>query len=196
MRVAITLQSGETVLLAVGALLIGMAGWSSLRYHLFQSFTSAPAGTHATRLADTLLAPAFRTTTGQPLRAAGRIEIPRLRLSVQVVDGDEEEGLAVAAVHLAGTPRIGDLGNAVVAGHRDTAFWPLRDVKQGDLIRVRRADGRSAYKVDSIRVVDPDDVSVLQSSPEAALTLLTCYPFRYVGSAPKRFVVHARLLRQ
>ncbi len=113
-------------------------------------------------------------------------------LSVLVVDGNEEQGLSVAAVHLAGTAAIGEPGNAVIAGHRDTAFWPLRNVRVGDLIRLRAAKSHT-YTVRSIQIVGPDDIAILQSGREATLTLVTCYPFHHVGSAPKRFVVRAQL---
>ncbi len=124
----------------------------------------------------------------------GRVDIPRLKLSTLVVDGDDDESLALAAGHVSGTAALGELGNSAVAGHRDSAFRALRGIRAGDAIRVA-AGGRSySYKVSWTQIVMPDDVSVLTSSGgRRELTLITCYPFRYLGSAPKRFIVHAEI---
>ena len=128
------------------------------------------------------------TTAVQPL---GKIEIQRIGLSVVVVEGDDDQQLAVAAGHVAGTAAFGQMGNTVLAGHRDTSFWPLRRVRVGDHIRFRGSKTYN-YVVSTIGIVSPDDVSVLRSKPEErSLTLVTCYPFRYFGSAPKRFIVKA-----
>ena len=118
----------------------------------------------------------------------------RLGLSVLVVDGDEEQGLSVASVHLAGTAPIGGMGNTVIAGHRDTAFWPLRNLKVGDRIRIVARNRVYKYTAQSMQIVEPDDVAVLGADEGQTLTLVTCYPFRYVGSAPQRFVVKAKLI--
>jgi sortase A len=127
--------------------------------------------------------------TAQP----AKLFIPRLGMSVLVVDGDDEGSLALAAGHVKGTSEIGQRGNAVIAGHRDTAFRPLRDIRLGDEVRVE--SGKTyRYIVSETRVVSPDDLSVLKSQDKAELTLVTCYPFSYFGSAPKRFVVRAQML--
>lgn len=113
-------------------------------------------------------------------------------MSVIVVEGDDEAKLGLAAGHMTGTASFGEKGNAVVAGHRDTAFWPLRKIRLGDRIRIR--SGRTyEYIVSSIRVVGPNDVSVLRGNEKRLLTLVTCYPFRYIGSAPKRLIVQANI---
>jgi sortase A len=97
-----------------------------------------------------------------------------------------------AVGHLSDTPMPWDAGNSAFAGHRDGLFRPLKDVKVGDEIRFRTTRDEFRYRVTKTSIVMPDDLSVLapQSDP-ATLTLITCYPFYYVGSAPKRFVVHA-----
>lgn len=122
-----------------------------------------------------------------------RLSIPRLGMSVLIVDGADEDSLALAAGHLKGTPEIGQPGNAVIAGHRDMAFRALRDIRIGDELRV---ESHKTYRfiVSKTRIVSPDDLTVLQSHDTPEITLITCYPFSYFGSAPKRFVVQAQLL--
>lgn len=196
------LRRGELALLVSGCLLLGVMGFSLLRYQLFQSGFHAP---ERSQLLSSGLSAASGKLNGKYLLArdfgghmgsvqvTGRLEIPRLGVSVLVVEGDEEQGLSVAAVHLAGSARIGEKGNAVIAGHRDNAFWPLRNVKLGDVIRLRGAKAHR-YAVRSIRIVSPDDVSVLENGTGSTLTLVTCYPFRHIGSSPQRFVVQAQLV--
>jgi sortase A len=126
----------------------------------------------------------------------GRVEIPRLDLSTIVLEGSQQSVLRHAAGHLIGTPLPGQTGNTAIAAHRDTLFRPLRRIRNGDLIRVTTLAGEFDYRVESTRIVNPEDVSVLASSGEEVLTLVTCYPFYYVGPAPKRFIVRAeRILR-
>jgi sortase A len=122
-----------------------------------------------------------------------KLTIPRLGMSVLVVEGDDENSLSVAAGHVSGTARFGERGNAVIAGHRDMAFRGLSYIKPGDEVRIE--SGRTyRYIVSRTQIVSPEDVSVLKSEDQKELTLVTCYPFDYLGSAPKRFVVQARLL--
>ncbi len=122
-----------------------------------------------------------------------KLSIPRLGMSVLIVEGDDEHSLALAAGHIKGTPQVGERGNAVIAGHRDTAFRALRDIRLGDELRV---DSGKTYRyiVSQTRIVSPEDLSVLQGQDKSELTLITCYPFNYFGSAPKRFVVRAQML--
>jgi sortase A len=138
-----------------------------------------------------------RETPGEPrhLRPeelVGWLEIPRLRLSVMVREGSDTATLAKAAGHLPSTPLPGTLGNVAVAAHRDTFFRPLRNIKVNDRITFTTLQGTFEYQVESLRIVHPTDVSVLRASTEPTLTLVTCYPFYYVGSAPQRFIVRAR----
>ena len=125
---------------------------------------------------------------GAPL---GRLEIPRLGLSVVVAEGDDDDTLKVAVGHLPDTPLPWQEGNSALAGHRDTFFRPLRSVQPGDEIRFATRHGTFRYRVTRHTVVEPDELWVLDASPAAALTLITCYPFDYVGPAPRRFIVHA-----
>jgi sortase A len=121
----------------------------------------------------------------------GRIEVPRLGVSLIVVEGTGESELRRAAGHIAGTALPGQGGNAGIAGHRDTLFRPLRNIRRGDRIDVTTLAGEYRYRVVSTKVVDPDDVAVLRSGKQEILTLVTCYPFYFVGPAPGRFIVRA-----
>lgn len=124
----------------------------------------------------------------------GRLEIPRLNLSTVVFEGADEDVLERGAGHLPGSAQPGDRGNTVVAAHRDTFFRPLRDVRIGDVIKIHTQPKDSVYIVESARVVGPDEVDVMKPTSRPALTLITCYPFRYIGPAPERFVVRAALM--
>jgi LPXTG-site transpeptidase (sortase) family protein len=122
----------------------------------------------------------------------GRLEIPRLNVSVMVMEGDDDATLARAVGHLRETALPWEPGNAVIAGHRDTFFRPLENVREGDEIRMTTTRGTFDYRVIRTDIVEPDDLSALAPTPIRSLTLLTCYPFVYVGSAPQRFIIHAR----
>jgi sortase A len=121
----------------------------------------------------------------------GRIVIPRLLLSAVVVEGIDKTTLRRGAGHIPGTALPGERGNVGVAGHRDTLFRPLKDLKISDEIEFSTVSGDFKYVVESLHVVDPGNVRVLAPSSENVLTLVTCYPFFFIGAAPKRFVVRA-----
>jgi sortase A len=121
----------------------------------------------------------------------GRITIPRLHLSAIVEEGVDETTLSRAVGHIPGTALPGEDGNIGIAGHRDTFFRKLKDLKPNDEIDFTTHAGRFHYVVDSLRVVDPSDVSVLESQGGKVLTIVTCFPFQYIGNAPRRFIVHA-----
>ena len=122
----------------------------------------------------------------------GRIEIPRIHVSVIVLEGSDSRILRVAAGHVPGTALPGTIGNVGIAAHRDTFFRPVREIRSNDMITLTTSHGVFRYRVDGTEIVDPNDVQVLHRTEDAELTLVTCYPFYYVGSAPKRFIVHAR----
>ncbi len=124
----------------------------------------------------------------------GRLEIPRLRIGVMVREGADEGTLSRAVGHIPGTALPGNIGNIGLAGHRDTFFRALRNIRSDDIIELQTTGGTYRYVVKSTRIVTPRDVSVLNASGGETLTLVTCYPFYYVGSAPKRFIVHAALV--
>lgn len=123
--------------------------------------------------------------------ALGRIEIPRLGLSAIVRDGADDETLARAVGLVPGTAKPGESGNMVLAGHRDTFFRPLRKIEIDDVIRMVVPPHTYEYRVSSLRVVAPTETSVLDSNGIDELTLVTCYPFRFFGPAPDRYIVSA-----
>lgn len=122
----------------------------------------------------------------------GRIEIPRLGISVMVLEGDDQLTLRHGAGHVPGTALPGEHGNVAIAAHRNTFFRPLRNIRKNDLIRLSSVQSLSLYRVESTEVVEPSHTEVLDSTEVPTLTLITCYPFFYVGAAPNRFVVRAR----
>lgn len=122
----------------------------------------------------------------------GSLEIPRLQLKVVVTEGDGESSFTVGLGHLPDTPLPWQTaGNVAVAGHRDTFLRPLRNVTVGDLIQLRTRWGQFDYQVAETMIVMPEDVWVLKPTGEPTLTLITCYPFAFIGHAPQRFIVRA-----
>jgi sortase A len=110
---------------------------------------------------------------------------------VIVVEGISAKILRRAAGHIPGTPLPGQRGNVGISAHRDTFFRPLRNIKQNDIIELTTLLGEYRYRVVSTRIVGPNDVAVLEGSGNEVLTLVTCYPFYFVGAAPDRFIVRA-----
>ena len=126
-----------------------------------------------------------------PDGVVGVLEIPRLKLSEVVASGEDDKTLKVAIGHLLDSPLPWAQGNSVLAAHRDTHFRPLRDIQHGDLVQLKTRKGVLDYYVTDTMIVAPTDVWEMAPSKERRLTLITCYPFNYVGSAPQRFIVRA-----
>lgn len=124
----------------------------------------------------------------------GMLDVPRLQLTTPVIEGDDDATLKRAVGHLPDTPLPWEKGNSAIAGHRDGLFRPLKEIKVGDEIRFRTSRHEMRYRVTETAIVEPDDVSVLDDRGGSSLTLITCYPFYYVGNAPKRFIIHAEKL--
>jgi sortase A len=124
----------------------------------------------------------------------GRLQIPRLGLSVMLMEGDGTRTLRRAVGHIPGTPLPGHPGNTALSGHRDTFFRPLRNIRDDDVIVITTLQGEYRYRVMSTRIVAPDNVAVLDPGTGEILTLVTCYPFYFVGAAPNRFIVRAERL--
>jgi len=129
-----------------------------------------------------------------PSAFIARLEIPNLHLVAIVQEGADGATLQHAVGHIPGTALPGGLGNVGLAGHRDTLFRPLRLIQINDAIDLETQTGTYRYRVESMRIVAPRDIQVLKPSGTPSLTLVTCYPFYYVGSSPKRFVVRAGLV--
>lgn len=169
--------------LAFGLLALGYAGFvfaDSYTYQALEMKKFEPPG---------LLYEPHMLLEGE---VVGEIQVPRLDLNVMVVQGDSPASLRRAVGHLSKSALPGEWGNVALAGHRDTFFRPLRDIRLGDEIRFTTSVRSFEYVVESIEVVAPTDIRVLEPFTGHDLTLLTCFPFYYVGPAPKRFVVRAR----
>ena len=130
----------------------------------------------------------------EPLHAGdlfARLDIGRLGVSVVVIEGEDSRTLRRAAGHIPGTGRPGQLGNIGISAHRDTFFRPLRNIRRDDVITLTTLSGEFRYRVLSTKIVRPDDIAVLRPDEAEILTLVTCYPFYFIGSAPSRFIVRA-----
>lgn len=121
------------------------------------------------------------------------LEVDRLRIRVPVFEGTDDLALNLGAGWVKGTAKPGILGNTAIAAHRDGFFRVLKDIQSGDLVELHMQDKTMVYRVNSMEIINPDEIRVLMPSGEPILTLVTCYPFYYAGSAPQRFIVHAAL---
>jgi sortase A len=119
------------------------------------------------------------------------LRIPRLRLEAPLLGSTDEATLDRGLGHIEDTAPPGTDGNTGIAGHRDGFFRVLKDITEGDTIELQTLAGRETYRVERTWIVEPEDVSVLDPTPSRSLTLVTCYPFYFVGSAPQRFIVRA-----
>jgi len=124
----------------------------------------------------------------------GTLSIPSLHLTTTVLEGTDDGTLRRGSGHIEDTPFPGEPGNIGIAGHRDTVFRPLKRVKPGDRLDLKTADDVYHYEITKTFIVEPEDVYVLDPTDQPTLTLVTCYPFEYVGHAPHRFIVQARLV--
>jgi sortase A len=184
------------VLWIFAATTLGTAAWMQLDSYLYQREAESTLAVHgpATLPSELERAP----SPSQPRRpiALGtpiaRLVIPRLGVSVVVAEGVDSSVLRRAIGRIPSSALPGEPGNVALAGHRDTFLRPLADVRPGDLMILESPTARFAYRVVNIEIVEPNDTSVLGDVDYPALTLVTCYPFRYVGPAPQRFVVQAR----
>ncbi len=181
------LRRAEFVLLAAGLAILGYCGAELLNSHIQQA-----RGEHELeqlrRNPPEVSAPPATVAEGS---LVGKVEIPKLHLSAVVFQGTSDGILARGVGHLDASAFPGEAGNVVLAAHRDTFFRSLRNIRKGDLVQVTTPDGMRTYAVDSTEVVRPTETSVMASTPTPTLTLITCYPFYYVGHAPKRFIVRA-----
>ncbi|MGA8144570.1 MAG: class D sortase [Candidatus Acidiferrales bacterium] len=162
---------------------LGYATYSIVDAHAYQAIEES-------KFHDTRPAQEGRVVTQGDV--IGEMQIPRLELKAIVVQGESSRILRHAVGHIPETALPGQPGNVAIAGHRDSFFRPLRNIQPGDAISIQTSDGGFQYQVESTEVVLPSDVHVLEPSGENTLTLVTCFPFYYVGAAPKRFIVRAR----
>ncbi len=172
-------RCAEIFLWITGGLLLTIGGAHLLAYDVFQSDPALYS-----RLARPYLSAPSRTPLVQ-------LQIPSVQMKLTILEGDDDDTLNLAPGHIPSSAPIGSRGNAVIAGHRDIAFRKLRFIKVGDVI-LTSGTHESRYVVTDIHIIPPEDVSVLAQTPEPQLTLITCFPFYFVGDAPKRFVVQAK----
>src|SRR5262245_13329864 len=199
-----TLRWAHWLLILVGVACLGYVLYTYTEATLYQAFedreldkilNDAPvSGTIGRAPEEVAPAPkAAPRRTYAPGSTVGRIEIPRLGVSAVIRAGSDARTLRLAVGYIPGTGLPGEPGNFGLAGHRDTFFRKLRDINPDDEIRIVTGDGVFSYHVQRTSIVMPQDVSVLDPTNYPALTLVTCYPFNYIGSAPKRFIVRAAL---
>jgi sortase A len=182
---SLVLRSVQRLLLWTGVVVLVYAGGSAAyasAYQRYQSLEFQQAISSGVQTTADLLVGDL----------VGRLEVPRIGLSVMVLQGMEESTLKLGAGHVPGTPLPGLGGNVVIAAHRDTFFRKLKDIVSGDVIRVSVRTRTYEYTVVSTEILDPEETWVMASRASEELTLITCYPFYFVGGAPKRFIVHAR----
>jgi sortase A len=139
-----------------------------------------------------------RTRVPTPKRGAwvARLEAPSVSMKTTVLEGTYDGTLDRGAGHIEETPLPGQIGNIGIAGHRDTVFRPLRKIRIGDPLQLTTRDRIYHFQITSTTIVDPRDVHVLNPTAKPTLTLVTCYPFEFIGSAPRRFIVQARLVTE
>jgi sortase A len=176
------LRYAHYLFLGIGLLALAYSGFVFADARVYQAF-QAKKFTQASPLVEPHIA-----LQGEVL---GELLMPRLGLKVIVVQGDSPTNLRRAVGHISTSALPGEWGNVALAGHRDTFFRPLRNARVGDEIDFTTAQQRFLYVVESIQIVAPNDIEVLAPSTGRDLTLITCYPFYFVGPAPKRFIVHA-----
>jgi sortase A len=180
----------RNALLMIGLLMLSYVGYALLDARLYQDEQSRR---FEEELKETKLprakSPGVAVSEGSTL---GRIEINSVGLTSMILEGTEEETLRRAVGHIRSTPLPGQGGNVALAGHRDTYFRGLRDIRINDEITLTTLSGSYRYRVDATKVVKPEETEVLKDNGAETLTLVTCYPFNFVGAAPKRFIVRAR----
>jgi sortase A len=181
------LQIAEWLLLAVAVVCLE---WYGLRMYQIQKKQDAARAAIERSLSNPQTAD--DDVSILPGGLIGRLDIPRLHISAPVQAGDDTGVLDFAVGYLPDTPLPWKSGNSAFAAHRDRLFRPLERIQIGDDIELSTRHGQLHYKVSRTLIVNPNDVWVLNPAPDANLTLITCFPFQYVGNAPKRFVVQAR----
>ena len=187
----------ERMLLCLGAATAAWcaAAWLDMQY---TERLAVPSSIAAPELLGDAAAASPRGTSGRMGIPAGtvvaRLDAPAVKLSTAVLEGSDDETLNRGAGHIEDTAFPGDGGNIGIAGHRDTIFRPVRRMRVGDELRLSTGDHVYRYRISRMLIVGPDDVYVLNPTREPTLTLVTCYPFDFIGHAPKRYIVQASLV--
>ena len=189
------LRWSERGLIAIG---VGLAAWCAAilveaRFHQTAPLTAPLTVTQTVLPGDSGDAKASTAPAPAAGVLLGRLEAPSVKLSSAVLEGSDDATLRRGSGHIEDTPFPGQPGNVGIAGHRDTTFRALRNIHVGDALEFQTADRLYRYRISKTMIVGPDDVYVLDPTPQPALTLVTCYPFEFVGHAPRRFIVRAEL---
>ena len=181
----------EAILWVAGGLAAGFCALAYFHATVYQSYESRELD-RSLKLAAPPGPPAIPDGLRTKSLMVSRLEIPRIAVSVMVADGVAPLTLRLGAGHIPGTAYPSEVGNVGIAAHRDTFFRALRGIRRSDRITLTTLEGSYHYVVEWTRIVDPTDREVLGASVEPLLTLVTCYPFYYLGPAPQRFIVRAR----
>ena len=186
---------GIVALAAWGSYYVGAAMWARRDVERFSILRAGGPGAtpDLTLWSPKRIAAWQKASNDQGPVALAVLRIPRLRLEVPVLPGTDDVTLDRAVGHIEDTALPGADGNSGIAGHRDGFFRGLKDVVSGDVIEIDTRRGKDVYRIERTWVVNPEDVSVLEPTPGRSLTLVTCYPFYFIGSAPQRFIVRAVL---
>jgi sortase A len=194
-RTRFILRWSRNVFLVAGVLILGYCGYVLLDAKLYQAHETERFQQQIKDFNPVIASGvsvhevSFHPLAGKPL---GEIELTRVGVTAMILEGTDDRTLRRAVGHIPGTPLPGQPGNVAIAGHRDTFFRALRNVRQDDEINLMTLEGSYRYRVESISVVGPEDTQVLDNSGGDILTLVTCYPFYFVGPAPRRFIVRAQ----
>jgi sortase A len=186
----------SNLLILAGFLALGIVGFVWTQAQVFQHKANQRfelAAAHSTR-EPLAYVDISASKSGRPVglgSVVGKIEIPQIGVSAIVLEGADAATLRKGVGHIPGTAMPDQVGNVGLAAHRDTFFRALRNIRKNDLITLQTLHGSHTYRVEYFEVVKPQDVGVLKSTARPTLTLVTCYPFYFIGSAPKRFVVRA-----
>jgi len=181
------------LLLLAGISIIGFAGWNLFKqtYLIGSALVNKPVET----IASSKFLIGTKTFQYPKLGSEmGKIIIPSISLNYPLIHGDDDESLEKGIGHYAGSTLPGENGNVVLAGHRDTVFRNLGKVKIGETITLQTYYGNYNYRVAKIRIVDKNDLTVVVPKEKETLTIYTCYPFEYIGHAPKRYVVECEFI--
>ena len=186
-------RSVERILFGIGFLLLFWCAWRATEARLYQASQQARFEKPRRQESPVPSLPASLPAAIPEGTAIGRIEIPRIGMAAIIAEGEGDSTLRHAVGHIPGTALPGGIGNVGLAGHRDSFFRPLARIRLQDEVRLTIEGGVAfVYRVDSTAVVDPADVSVLEPGTGSSVTLVTCFPFGFLGPAPRRFVVRAR----
>jgi sortase A len=195
-KTGVSLVAGGAMLCAAG---LGTAAYGRVMARLEVARFRAQGGAAALWDAQRILAykKTLHVAFAPPLAV---LRVPAVGIEAPVLEGTSDVEMNRGVGHIAGSALPGEVGNVAIAGHRDGFFRALKDVKVGEVLELDHKTSagmhRDEYKVERIAVVGPADVSVVAPTTDATLTLVTCYPFYFVGTAPERFVVQAKLIRE